>query len=678
MEWLKSCFRNPEFSGKGCLIRLSDPNDNYTKKTEFMNATLIVKNKELYVKNDDFDSEQEQIDYISFPLTADCQLIHYTISDDDVKIECIKWVNLNSKGSHDSYFGFEFEDPATFVRFSIYINKYVSLDEEGYQDPSLRTKNVRLANEQFKVSMANTKSDIYKNQLKPEIDNEEETKARSALVFKRDAIISLSHLYSPDTILFVSAGDLYILGPGLKAPILADKGVGFLIIKHPAFKVSLDIVRDSQIVMRILIDNDFYCSVDSELKKVFWVEPVTETERRTWRADLVESVDSLETIINIAKFESEKKIEISELNEEDQKWIRGDHESSSEISDIQDRMELDLDVPLPQMQDEDMDEINDTSLGWRSSKVFASRKGKICLYSNSDQTITKDSVIRLDKNPTSMILQNNDTNLLFLTKEFPNVVYRFDIERGTIVDEFSVKDKAFIQLCHENKLSSLTDSQLFLGLCEKSMYTFDPRTSNKIVKEFSYSTNTGFSCMATTEEGYAAVASNKGDIRLYKEIGKKSTTNFPGLGPGIKSVDVSKNGAWLLATTSTYLMVIQTKFQNELAYTKALARKRKPAKKLSITPEDISQFNILKIDFSPAKFNVSETGEENSIITSTGDLVVVWNFISVKSGMLNDYCIMRLEERVIKNEFKFGEENAVITYPKSITVQNSRWNPKRK
>jgi hypothetical protein len=62
MEWLKSCFRNPEFSGQGSLIRLSDPNDNYTKKTEFMNATLIVKNKELYIKNDDFDSEQEQME----------------------------------------------------------------------------------------------------------------------------------------------------------------------------------------------------------------------------------------------------------------------------------------------------------------------------------------------------------------------------------------------------------------------------------------------------------------------------------------------------------------------------------------------------------------------------------------------------------------------------------------
>ena len=678
MEWLKSCFRNPEFSGQGSLIRLSDPNDNYTKKTEFMNATLIVKNKELYIKNDDFDSEQEQMEYISFPLNPDCQLIHYTISDDDVKIECIKWVNLNSQASHDSYFGFEFEDPATFVRFSMYINKYVSLDEEGYQDPELRTKNIRVANEQFKVSMKNTASDISKVQIKPDTDAEEEKHAKSALVFKRDAIISLSHLYSPDSILFVSAGDLYMLGPGLKAPVLADMGVGFLIIKHPAFKVSLDLVRDSQIVMRVLIDNDFYCSIDADSRKVSWVEPVNETERRTWRADLIESVDSLETIVNIAKFESEKKILITELNEEDQKWIRGDHDNESEVSDSQEKMDIDLDVPLPQMMDEDIDDINDTTLGWRSSKVFASRKGKICLYSNSEQNITKDSVLNLDKNPTSMILQKNDTSLLFLTKEKPNIVYRFDLERGVIVDEFSVKDKAFIQLCHQNKLSSLTDSELFIGLCEKSMYTIDPRTNNKIVQEYSYSTNPGFTCMATTEQGYSAVASNKGDIRLYKEVGKKSTTNFPGLGPGIKSVDVSKNGAWLLATTSSYLMVIQTKFDSELAYTKPLARKRKPAKKLSLRPEDISQFNILKLDFSPAKFNISETGEENSIITSTGDLVVVWNFISVKSGQLNDYCIMKLDERVVKNEFKFGEESAVITYPKTISVQNSRWNPRKK
>jgi hypothetical protein len=428
--------------------------------------------------------------------------------------------------------------------------------------------------------------------------------------------------------------------------------------------------------MRILIDNHFYCLPDPASRKVSWVEPVNETERRTWRADLIEAVDSLETIINIAKFEYEKKMLVSDLSEEDQKYVRGEQESGSEASERQDPMEIDLDEPLVQAMDEDVDEINDTALGWRSSKVYASRKGKFCIYSNSDQNVQKDAVIHVDKNPTNLLLHKQDTQLLFMTENSPNIVYKLDIERGVIVDEFSVQDRAFIQLCHQNKMSSLTDSDLFVGLCEKSLYTFDSRTANKIVQEFKYSSNPGFTCITTTDQGYSAVASSKGDIRLYKEIGKKSTTNFPGLGPGIKSIDSTANGDWLLATTSTYLIVLRTRLGGDLAYTKASARKIRPPKKLTLTPEDLNQYNILKIDFSPAKFNVSADGQENSIITSTGKFVIVWNFISVKAGKLYDYTIKSVDERVVKNEFKYGEDNAVLTYPRTITVQKSRWNLK--
>ena len=677
MQWLKSYFRNPEFSCQGSLIRLGDPDDNYTKKTEFMSASIVIKEKELFIKNDDFDLEQDQMEFIRFPLAAEAELIHYSISDDDVIIDGIKWVNLNANGTHDNFFGFEFESQQKFAEFATHVSKYVELAEEGYQDPNLRTRNLKSATEKLKVSVDSKSSNISRQQLKPELDTTEETKVKYDLEFKKAALLSLGHLYTPDSIMYMSPGDLYMLGPGLTAPVLADMGVAFLMIRHKEFRVSLDIVRESQIVMRILIDNNFYCMPDVATRKVSWIEPVTEGERRTWRADLIEPVDSLETIINIAKFEYEKKMLVSELSEEEQKYIKGgDNDSNSEASERQDPMEIDLDEPLVQVMDEDYDEINDTALGWRSSKVYASRKGKFCIYSNSDQNVQKDAVIQVDKNPTNILLHKQDTQLLFMNENTPNIVYKLDIERGVIVDEFTVQDRAFIQLCHQNKMSSLTESDLFVGLCEKSLYTFDGRTANKIVQEFKYSTNPGFTCITTTGQGYSAVASSKGEIRLYKEIGKKSTTNLPGLGPGIKSIDSTSNGDWLLATTSTYLIVLRTKLGGELAYTKAIARKIRPPKKLTLTPEDLNTYNILKIDFSPAKFNVNANGEENSIISSTGKFVIVWNFISVKAGKLYDYTIKPVDERVVKNEFKYGEDNAVLTYPRTITVQKSRWNLK--
>ena len=114
MEWIKSFFQNSEFNGNGSLVKLVNPQDNYTKKTEFMSAILIVKNMELLVKNEDYDPDQDQISFISFPLNNNSQLTHYTIEDDDYgRIECIKWVNLNYTSRRNAFYGFEFENAKT-------------------------------------------------------------------------------------------------------------------------------------------------------------------------------------------------------------------------------------------------------------------------------------------------------------------------------------------------------------------------------------------------------------------------------------------------------------------------------------------------------------------------------------------------------------------------------------
>ena len=683
MEWLKGFFRNAEYSGQGSLIKLADPQDNYTKKTEFMNATLIVKNKELFVKNDDYDSDQDQIDYISFPLTADSQLIHYTISDDDLKIECIKWVNLNSQTALDAFYGFEFESADTFGAFSSFISKYVQLDEEGYQDPSLRLGNLRAAQAVLSVTSNTIPSNITKIQLKPELIPEEEKQLKSDLNFKRVALQDLKHLYSMESILFMSPGDLYLLGPNLLTPLLTDRGVAFLIVRHPEYRISVDIVRERQIVMRILIDSQFYSKVEEDKRYVSWVENVSESERRTWRVELLDSVQSIESLINVAKYEDEKKAYVADLSKEDQQWIRGDEsearsEESKEEEGKEAMMEIDFEEAPPAAMEEDNEEILDSVQSWKDSHVFASRKNKITMYADSGNGLERASVFPVDCSPSGELLMRQGTQLLFLNKARPNIVYNFDLSRGQLVEEFKIKDAPIHELSHTTKLGQLSDSQLFLAVSDKSLYTIDPRDPHKIVQDYTYSTNIYLNCMATTEQGHIAAGSEKGDIRLYKEIGKKSTTVFPGLGHPIRSIATTKNGDWMLATTDTYLMVIQTRLDGELAYTKALSRKRKAPRKLQLSPEDIARYQITAVRFTDARFNVDESADESAIITSTGKLMVIWNFASVKIGKLDDYYVKVMDENVIKNEFKFGEENALITYRKSMKIQNSRWNIKRK
>ena len=77
--------------------------------------------------------------------------------------------------------------------------------------------------------------------------------------------------------------------------------------------------------------------------------------------------------------------------------------------------------------------------------------------------------------------------------------------------------------------------------------------------------------------------------------------------------------------------------------------KEKPnPKKLQLKPADIAKYSISEISFRPAKFNnFTSDGEESSIVTSTGQFLITWNFKHIKKGVLNKYKIQQLQTRPV-------------------------------
>ncbi len=52
-----------------------------------------------------------------------------------------------------------------------------------------------------------------------------------------------------------------------------------------------------------------------------------------------------------------------------------------------------------------------------------------------------------------------------------------------------------------------------------------------------------------------------GKVRMYStKTLQRANTSVPGLGAPITAIDVTYDGKWVLATTSTYLMVIKVRF----------------------------------------------------------------------------------------------------------------------
>lgn len=231
----------------------------------------------------------------------------------------------------------------------------------------------------------------------------------------------------------------------------------------------------------------------------------------------------------------------------------------------------------------------------------------------------------------------------------------------------------------------MTAAQPFIGLSKNALFRIDPRVAgNKLVEEQlkQYVSKNDFSAAATTEKGHIAVASNKGDVRLFDRLGINAKTHIPALGEAIIGLDVSADGHWVLATCRTYLLLIDAmqkdgKNEGKLGFEKSFAKDSKPQpRRLGLTPSHVAQFQHetkQPISFTPAKFNTGVDDKETSIVTATGPFIVTWNLKKVLAGKKDPYTIKRYAEEVKADNFKFGsDKNVIVALPNEVNMVAKR------
>lgn len=227
----------------------------------------------------------------------------------------------------------------------------------------------------------------------------------------------------------------------------------------------------------------------------------------------------------------------------------------------------------------------------------------------------------------------------------------------------------------------MTAEQTFLGLSHNALYRIDPRLSgNKMVDSElkQYTSKNQFSAAATTEKGYIAVASDKGDIRMFDRLGVRAKTQIPALGEPIIGLDVSADGHWVLATCRTYLLLIDAlqkegKNEGKLGFERSFAKDSKPQpRRLGLQPSHVAQFQYetkAGLSFTPARFNTGVDDKETSIITATGPFIITWSMKKVLAGRKDPYTIKRYEEEVKADDFKYGsDKNVIVALPNEVNM----------
>jgi len=318
------------------------------------------------------------------------------------------------------------------------------------------------------------------------------------------------------------------------------------------------------------------------------------------------------------------------------------------------------------------------TVGYKGDRSYVVRGKSIGVFSHTGEdnqvkyhaTLSKLATPKgKEFTPKHVMLHDQDSKMILMNPTEPNSLFSMDIERGKIVEEWKVHDDVTVDhIAPDSKFAQMTPEQTIVGVSHNALFRIDPRMSGpKMVdSQFKqYVAKNKFSGVTTTEAGKLAVASAKGEIRLFDSIGKNAKTALPPLGDPIIGVDVTANGRWIVATTKTYLLLIDTligegRYTGSLGFDRSFPANAKPIpRRLQLRAEHVAYMEN-SVSFSPARFNMGEGQEENAIVTSTGQYVVAWDFAKVKKGHLDKYEIKKYEDFVVQDNFKFGDDKEII------------------
>ena len=208
------------------------------------------------------------------------------------------------------------------------------------------------------------------------------------------------------------------------------------------------------------------------------------------------------------------------------------------------------------------------------------------------------------------MLHDQDTKMVLMNSSEPHSLFSMDIERGKIVEEWKVHDDINVDhIAPDNKFAPTTREQTLVGASHNALFRIDPRVSGTKMVESQfkqYVSKNKFSGVATTASGKLAVASEKGDIRMFDTIGKNAKTALPPLGDPILGIDVTADGRWIVGTTKTYLLLIDTligegRYQGSLGFDRSFPATSKPIpRRLQLRAEHVAYMGR-SVSFTPAR-----------------------------------------------------------------------------
>ena len=404
---------------------------------------------------------------------------------------------------------------------------------------------------------------------------------------------------------------------------------------------------------------------------------------------ILKDIRNFKNLISKCLYESTSKSNYNKLSKQAQEFI--DYEG---IFDEEENKEEETNIKDSILKFKNFQTISGTKKEIKNKQMTQAFKYDKAFLIKDDNSIDvlnlEEGENNLSKNNSFIPFKNNenvkiieakmfsgDDQILFKDKINQDTLWQYDLNKESIVQEWKCGENGakLIDFTHSKKLGQLSPYCDIYGINKNKIFSMDGRVNrpNKIVEDKLYGpgSNKDFTCIATPQFEAFATGSQDGNIRLYNDITKNAKTLIPCYGDPIISIDITKNGDYLLVTCEKYLMLINTRGDHdENAFTVSLKRaKRKPIT-LKLSPEDVVNKNLGEDNYTPAKFDINKSNNETIITTSLGPYIIVWNFEQVKKGIINSYQIKNVNDFVIGNTTKFDKNQLIVTMPNKVLLQD--------
>ena len=269
-------------------------------------------------------------------------------------------------------------------------------------------------------------------------------------------------------------------------------------------------------------------------------------------------------------------------------------------------------------------------------------------------------------------LFHSETQISLLGK---NSIFLYDIEKSQIIKEFTHSKEKIYDFCNEKKYSQMTDDNILYCVNGIEIIRFDARTSMKEKEVMKCKDNKNLlKYISTTNDGEIIVGSSEGNIKFYDKLEYSNVKNKTPIKKPIKSIDVTKDGNYVLLTCDDCLIVFNTQCQGTNCFKSKIDwREKNKFIYLKISDKDKYLYSLKMQSFNNARFNVSGNEEESLIVTSIGNYIVVWDFKSIKNGIYDKYHIKKDYQEVIDNCFKYNSNEIIVTMPNILRIQNNNF-----